>query len=131
MKKLLFVTSLVVWCGLTLGTGAQSSPKANWLTDGGDVQRTGWQRNETTLTTANVKDLRIVWKVKLDNEPREMHALLPVLIVGGDQHRRGPEGNRCRCRLVRQHLCDRRPGGADPVEETFRVSARQVHTADR
>jgi len=91
MKKLLFVTSLVVWCGLTLGTGAQSSPKANWLTDGGDVQRTGWQRNETTLTTGNVKDLRIVWKVKLDNEPREMHALLPVLIVGEISTAAGPK----------------------------------------
>ncbi len=55
------------------------------------MQRTGWQRNETTLTTANVKDLRIVWKLKLDNEPREMHALLPVLIVGEINTAAGPK----------------------------------------
>ena len=30
--------------------GAQSPWKANWLTDGGDPQRTSWQRNETILS---------------------------------------------------------------------------------
>jgi outer membrane protein assembly factor BamB len=91
MRKIAVVTSLVLFCALTFRAGAQAPPKANWLTDGGDVQRTGWQRNETTLTTANVKDLRIVWKLKLDNEPREMHALLPVLIVGEINTAAGPK----------------------------------------
>ena len=78
-------------CVLLCDAGAQSrdaasrrtgAAKADWITDGGDVQRTGWQRNESTLTTGNVKDLKIVWKIKLDNTPREMHSLLPPLIVG-------------------------------------------------
>ena len=29
---------------------AQAQKKADWLTDGGDPQRTAWQRNETILT---------------------------------------------------------------------------------
>lgn len=95
MRKLLFVTVLAISCVLGLSVGAQRQAlgnpaglsadalaKADWLTDGGDAQRTGWQRNETTLTKDNVRNLKIVWKIQLDNQPREMHALLPVLIVG-------------------------------------------------
>ena len=29
---------------------AQAPRKADWLTDGGDIQRTAWQKNETILT---------------------------------------------------------------------------------
>jgi competence protein ComEA len=36
--------------------GAQTQ-KADWLTDGGDPQRTAWQRTETIRTKDNVKDL--------------------------------------------------------------------------
>jgi hypothetical protein len=69
MKSFLLVIALVVWCGLTFSAGAQS-PRANWLTDG-DVQRSGWRRNETTLTTANVKDRN---PLEAGPTPREMHA---------------------------------------------------------
>jgi outer membrane protein assembly factor BamB len=56
---------------------------ADWLTNGGDPERTNWQRDEHILTKDNVKDLRVLWKVKLDNVPREMHSLFPPLIVTG------------------------------------------------
>ena len=56
---------------------------ADWLTDGKDPQRTNWQKDEKTLTTANAKDIRLLWKLKLDNETRQMHSLFPVLIVEG------------------------------------------------
>ncbi len=29
-----------------------------------------------------VKGMKLLWKLKLDNEPRQMHSLLPTLIVG-------------------------------------------------
>jgi outer membrane protein assembly factor BamB len=61
---------------------AQAQKKADWLTDGGDPQRTAWQRNETILNKNNVKDMKLLWKVKLDNQPRQMHALFPPLIAG-------------------------------------------------
>lgn len=54
---------------------------ADWPTDGGDPQRTGWQRDEKILAKGNVKNMKVLWKVKLDNQPREMHSLLPPLIV--------------------------------------------------
>ena len=56
---------------------------AEWPTDGGSPKRNGWQKDEKILTPANVKDLKLIWKVKLDNEPREMHSLFPPLIVEG------------------------------------------------
>lgn len=60
-----------------------STQAAEWLTNGGDAQRTNWQRDEHVLTKDNVKDLKILWKIKLDNQPREMHSLFPPLIVTG------------------------------------------------
>jgi outer membrane protein assembly factor BamB len=55
---------------------------ADWPTDGGNPQRTAWQKDEKILTTGNVKDLKCLWKIKLDNQPREMHSLFPPLIAG-------------------------------------------------
>src|SRR5215471_5501944 len=55
---------------------------SDWPTDGGSPQRTNWQKDETILTNQNVANLKILWKLKLDNAPRQMHSLLPVLIAG-------------------------------------------------
>ena len=63
--------------------GAQSKPPiADWLTDGGNPQRTAWQKDEHTLNVSNVKGMKLLWKYKTDNQPREMHGLFPPLIVG-------------------------------------------------
>jgi outer membrane protein assembly factor BamB len=54
---------------------------ADWLTDGGNSQRTGWQKDEKILTLDNVGNMKLLWKLKLDNEPRQMHSLFPPLIM--------------------------------------------------
>jgi outer membrane protein assembly factor BamB len=72
--------TLLILSGLTLSTLLAWS--ADWLTDGGDVKRTGWQRDEKLLSTSTVKDVKLLWKLKLDNEPKVMHSLFPPLIVG-------------------------------------------------
>ena len=64
---------------------------ADWLTDGGDTRRTNWQKDETVLTPANVKDMKLLWKIKLDNEPRQMHNLLEPLIIGRLNTANGPK----------------------------------------
>jgi len=66
---------------LALGLASVAARSADWLTDGNNPQRTNWQRDEKILTPANAKDIKLLWKLKLDNEPREMHSLLPPLIV--------------------------------------------------
>jgi outer membrane protein assembly factor BamB len=77
--------ALALACGATatwIVTPAAQPQKADWLTDGADPQRTAWQRNETILTKDTVKDMKLLWKVKLDNQPRQMHNLFPALIAG-------------------------------------------------
>ncbi|HEX4575002.1 MAG TPA: PQQ-binding-like beta-propeller repeat protein [Gemmatimonadales bacterium] len=64
-------------------------PVAAWLTDGGNPRRTAWQRDEAVLTTQSARDIKLLWKITLDNAPREMHALLPALVVGGVETREG------------------------------------------
>ncbi len=61
--------------------GAQGK-KAHWLADGGDPQRTSWQRNETILSPASVKGMKLLWTLQTDNQPRQMHNLFAPLIVG-------------------------------------------------
>ncbi len=55
---------------------------ADWLTDGYNSQRTFWQKDDHLFTLSNVHRTRLLWKIHLDNQPRQMHALLPALVVG-------------------------------------------------
>ncbi|MEP7272830.1 MAG: pyrrolo-quinoline quinone [Acidobacteriota bacterium] len=84
---------LVLGCiiGIAHAPLAQTSRVADWLTDGGNAQRTGWQQNEQTLSTSTARDMKLLWKVKLDNEPRQMHSLLPVLVAGRVDTQSGPK----------------------------------------
>ena len=70
---------------------AQAAWSADWLTDGRNPQRTAWQKDEKILTRANVKDMTLLWKIKLDNQPRVMHSLFPPLII---EHLNMPGGPR-------------------------------------
>jgi outer membrane protein assembly factor BamB len=56
--------------------------KADWLTDGGDVPRSNWQKNEKLISAATAKDIKMLWKVKLPNDTRAMHSLLEPLVIG-------------------------------------------------
>lgn len=54
---------------------------ADWLTDGGDTVRSGWQKDEHILTPANVGQMTLLWKAETGNEARALHNLMPALIV--------------------------------------------------
>jgi outer membrane protein assembly factor BamB len=62
--------------------GGAMLPAADWLTDGGNQYRNGWQKDEKILTKANVSGMKALWNIKLENEVRELHALFPPLIIG-------------------------------------------------
>src|SRR4029453_12031545 len=64
---------------------------ADWLTDGGDTVGNNSQKNKKLLTLANVKDMTLLWKIKLDNQPRQMHSLLEPLVIGRVETRSGPK----------------------------------------
>src|SRR5262245_45819877 len=54
---------------------------ADFMTAGVDAGRTGWVKDEKIFTTANVKDMKLLWKITLDSTPREMHSLFPPLVL--------------------------------------------------
>lgn len=80
-RRHLVAVAVLLVAAWTTTAAAQTRPKANWLTDGGDNQRTSWQRNETLLSPETVKGMRLLWKLQLDNPPRQLHNLFPPLIV--------------------------------------------------
>jgi outer membrane protein assembly factor BamB len=54
---------------------------SDYLTEGVDAARTGWMKDEKVFTLANVKDMKLLWKVKLESTPRAMHNLFSPLIA--------------------------------------------------
>ena len=74
MKKLaMFCAAAACCCGLAFGT--------DWLTDGGNNQRTGWNTDEHILTKDNIKNLKLLWKTQTGNDPRALHSLITPLVV--------------------------------------------------
>src|SRR5438445_13243943 len=69
------VFSLVMACG-----SAQ-----DWLTWGGDPQRTGWAKSEKILSKDNVSRLEIKWTAQLDTVPKfeVLSTLTAPLVVDG------------------------------------------------
>jgi putative pyrroloquinoline-quinone-binding quinoprotein len=59
----------------------QTTWASDFLTEGVDPARTGWVRDEKVFTTANVGSMKLLWKIKLDSTPREMHNLFAPLIA--------------------------------------------------
>jgi outer membrane protein assembly factor BamB len=57
----------------------------DWLTVGGDAQHSSWQRFGKRLTTANAKDLKLLWKRHIDGAG----SLSPPVILGPTITHRG------------------------------------------
>ena len=76
---------------ILISLGSIAAWGADWLTDGHDSQRTNWQKDEKLLSAASVKNMKLLWKLKLDNEPRQMHSLFPPLIANQVNTSSGPK----------------------------------------
>lgn len=72
-------------------TSVLHAQNADWLTDGGDKQRSGWQKDEHILSPADVKNMTLLWKVETGNEARALHNLMPALIVHSVETASGPK----------------------------------------
>jgi len=83
---------MVLSAGLLIGAAAVhaqapvqkqgASDLIDYWTDGGDIERSGWVKNEKILTKANVGTLKLKWKLETGNQPRALHGLMPVLVIG-------------------------------------------------
>lgn len=61
------------------------------LMEGVDNGRTGWVKDEKVFSTANAKDMKLLWKVKLNSPPRAMHNLFAPLIAERVTTAQGPK----------------------------------------
>jgi outer membrane protein assembly factor BamB len=77
----LYLSFLLAGCAST--TFAQSTPSPEWTTDSFNPQRDAWQRNETTISTANAHQLRLLWKIKTDNKTMGMQSFREPLVIAG------------------------------------------------
>jgi outer membrane protein assembly factor BamB len=70
-----------VWAVLLACLGAIPMGAADWVTHSGDFQRSGWQKDETKISKETVRNLQLLWKVKLETKQRSVYALYGPLIV--------------------------------------------------
>jgi outer membrane protein assembly factor BamB len=92
MKKALSCAAAIACCAAVWGTAPRpvvvtaatqtQRQLYDWLTDGGDNQRTGWNKEERVLTKDNIKNVKLLWKLETRNQVRALHSLMPVLVVG-------------------------------------------------
>ncbi len=68
----------LAYCYLVAALGAQGG---DWPTFGHDPQRTGWARDETTLSPENVSNLELKWKTKVDNQGSMLFALTAPIVA--------------------------------------------------
>jgi len=76
-----WATAALVGALIWTGAHAQSGRGSEWTTHSGDPQRTAWQKNETRISKQRIKEFRLLWKLKLDNQTRALHSLTAPLIV--------------------------------------------------
>jgi len=83
MRKIVFISALAFSCAIGWS--------ADWLTDGGDSQRTHWQKDEKLISPATAKNIKLLWKLQLDSKPRVMTNLYTALITNRVTTKSGPK----------------------------------------
>ncbi len=64
---------------LALCACATAAP--DWLTYGGDDQRSGWNHSESGIGKTNAGKIALLWKLKLDNAAKELNSLTAPVVV--------------------------------------------------
>jgi outer membrane protein assembly factor BamB len=88
MQKL--IAGIALASAGALASHAVGAQGREWTTSGGDAQRSSWVRADVRLTKdAIVKgELKFLWKMKLNNEARQLHSLTePILMDRLISHR--------------------------------------------
>ncbi len=76
------LVTLVVCCSVAA---------ASWLSFGGGPERNGWAKDETAISVDSVKGLQLLWKLKLDNEPKQLNSLTTPVVINPVYTNRGAE----------------------------------------
>src|SRR4051794_5476266 len=62
---------------------AQGRGGPNWTTTGGDAQRTSWVKTDPRISkeSAQKPGFQLIWKSKLDNQPRQLESLTQPMLL--------------------------------------------------
>src|SRR5579859_1498119 len=74
-------TRSITLLALTLLCAGGPLTAGQWPMFGGNPQRDGWARDESVLTRDNVKSMKLLWKLRLENVPKELNSLTAPIIV--------------------------------------------------
>jgi outer membrane protein assembly factor BamB len=77
-KYLIVLLALPLSCWMALG----QSRGGNWPTFGGDALRSGWASTDASINPNSVKDLQLLWKLKLEAQARGSRQVMPPVILG-------------------------------------------------
>ncbi len=64
---------------------------ASWLTFGGGPSRDGWAQGETAISVDTVKGMRLLWQLKLDNQPKQLNDLTSPIVINPVYTNKGAE----------------------------------------
>src|SRR3954469_15921677 len=83
MRRLTAILALISGAGVAhaqFGRGA-----GDWNTVGGDAQRSSWVRNDGKISKNALEKpgFASIWKIKLENTPKQANALTPALVMTG------------------------------------------------
>src|SRR5712692_1204825 len=80
MRSLLVVSFCCAVFGVTL---AQAQRVMDWTTTGNDAQRSSCVRTDAKIsrTTLQKPGFQLAWKLKLNNDPKQLNALLPAALL--------------------------------------------------
>jgi outer membrane protein assembly factor BamB len=79
MRRFLILFVLVCLCA---ALALAQSRGGNWPTSGGDAQRSGWEGTDARISKDTVKDLQLLFKLKLESQAKGSRPLMPPLIMG-------------------------------------------------
>jgi len=79
MRRVFILSAIVSVCAVF---ALAQSRGGNWPTSGGDAQRSGWEGTDARISKDTVKDLQLLFKLKLESQAKGLRPLMPPLIMG-------------------------------------------------
>jgi hypothetical protein len=75
--------SIVLAAAATRSADAQGRGAPNWTTTSGDAQRTSWVKTDPRISKEGLQKpgFQLLWKSKLDNQPRQLEALTQPMLL--------------------------------------------------
>lgn len=81
MRRLAAVLICCFGCGLVWLSNAKAQGRGgtDWMTSNGDAQRSAWVRTDAKISPATMQQpgFKFLWKLKLNNQPRQLNSLAP------------------------------------------------------